>query len=275
MNINVSRWNRTVALLLGILSFSTFTHAEESAEAQEKLRYPMEVINRPGVLPTGIYSIKTALDVVNNTGKDNTKSKDLELSVSSEMGLAKGWLGKFSYDGVALHNFNAPYAKRTVKIGVKRDLYANSFMSKAFEVSLPIHIWDKEIVRDVTFGVPVTFFNSKMAGGILSDVFTLTMRENMAFKFTFDFWYGIQVADRVWTSIESSVGNINIINEAKQASLETSWIWQKPKATLGVTYVLNPHIDLQANFGCDNARDFANSVKGGIAVTWRGGKLFG
>ncbi len=269
MKITISRESLVFTLLMGLISAGLFAQAENTpsveAQLEPTLRYSTKVIDR-GTLPVGIVSVTPKVKL----------SKHAEFSIGSEFGITKGWAGRFGYDGFELTHYKMGFkAKRTINIGSVFDVYSNSFMVNKFEASLPIHILDGEIIRDVTIGTPVVFYNHMMAGGILSDVLTLTMRENVAAKLDFNFWYGVQVTDSFWADVSSSLGTVDIKNPKNQATTETSWIWKKPSASINGIYVINPYVDVSANFGADNFREFNKTMKMGLSMTLRGGKIFG
>jgi hypothetical protein len=234
-------------------------------------RYPTKIISRPGIMPPGIINFDTS---ANLSGLET-----LGLKIGTQFGIVKDLEGQFSYDGVEFNKkVNGEYKpfqeKRTVNLGAKYRYFSLPHVGFSVTASLPIHVFDGEIIRDITFGFPIGFGNDLMAGGILGDLFHLTMRENVALDFSFPIWYGIQVYGDLWAQIDTSLGQVKMENENNQAKWSSTFFWQKLEAKLSAAYAFNHYVDLGFNFGFKDVFEPKETMEIGLTLSVRGGNLF-
>ncbi len=255
-------------LSFNIILFAVFSSLSLSAE--EEARYPLEAISRPSVMPTGIIAI--------DTGAKLSGLKTTSWDIGTKFGIVNKLEGQVGYDGVT---FNDPEAKsttaftRTMNLGLKYNYGSIKHVSASVSAKTPLHIFDGEIVRSVTFGLPTVFYNDVMAGAILGDLFSLTMRPNIEVGFDFGWWYGYQIYGNLWADISSSFGSIEMKNPDNQASWKSSPFWKKLPATLTLLYAINHYFDVNANFGFDNVMKAKETMKFGVGLTIRAGSIFG
>jgi len=236
----------------------------------EEARYPLKVIDRPSVMPTKIIGIS-----LNTSYKHEDKSVNAD--INTDFGLANHLQGSFSWDGFAINTRDAQFdVKRTVNLGLKYNyLSCVPHVSLSATLRVPFHIWSGEILRDMTIGLPTVFYNDLMAGGLLGDLFTLTMRDKVAMKFDFKWWYGIQVYGNLWAAIDSSFGSVELKNLNNKGDLVTKAFWQELPLNLELVYAFNHYFDLGVNFGFSDALKAKDTFKAGLTFTARAGKLFG
>jgi hypothetical protein len=235
------------------------------AQAQQDARYPLEAINRPSVMPVGIFGIDAHSKLKNY--------KTVSIDAGINFGIVNKLQGSFSYDGLEINDFKA---HRTVNLGTKYNYWGMPHISASLAANLPIHIADDgEIIREFTVGLPTVFYNKHVAGGILGDLFTLTMRPNIEMEFKFPLWFGGQIYGNLWGELSSSFGNIKMKNEKNQASWEAKAFWQEMPAKMTFLYAINHYFDLGVNAGFDNVMKAKDSFGVGMSFTVRGGKIFG
>jgi hypothetical protein len=262
-------------LLAAISSFNLSLSAEDAeivGTDHDPLnpRFSAQAISRPSVMPTGIIAL--------DTGAKVTGLKTVKWDIKTRFGIVEKLEGQFGYDGVT---FNDPKATSkadfspTINIGTKYNYLSINHISGSVSAKVPLHILDGEILRKVTFGLHTVFYNEVMAGGILDDVFSLTMRPNVEMAFNFDWWYGYQIYGNLWADINSSFGEIKMNNPDNQATWEKSAFWQKLPATLTLIYGFSPYFDVNANFGFDDTLEAKKTMKFGLGISVRGGRLFG
>lgn len=266
------------AILVAAMSFLAISGIADNEEgvvenAHTNLvdRYPTQIINRPGITPTGIITANIGSQMV------DIKSKAVTLDIGTEFGIVKDLEGKFSYDGF---QFNEWKAKNTFNLGAQYKFFGMSNMSNSVAVKLPIHVGrdadgTDHIVRSITLGLPTTFFNNVMAGGILGDVFTLTMRPNVAVAFDFSAWYGVQVYGDLWAQVKSSFGKIEMENPNNQAKWTAKGFWKELPAKLELTYALNHYFDITGNAGFKNVFEPKDTFTFGLNLGVHGGRIFG
>lgn len=243
-------------LSCALLFFSMTVKAEES-------RYPLRVIDRPGIVPQKIVNV----DI--DTKLKNLKTVDL--GIGSSFGIVKKLQGNFSYEGF---QFNPFVAKTTLHFGVKYNYLSLPGFSAYLVGDLPVNLNPSQMtVKDLTIGLPVVFYTDILAFGALSDLFHLIMRPNFAADINLKAWFGIQVYGNLWADLSTKFGKISIINENKQASVQNTWFWQSLPLELALIYGLTPHFDIGASVGYDNIIA-AKDLTIGLKLTVRGGKLF-
>lgn len=166
-------------------------------------------------------------------------------------------------------------------MGLKYNYLSVPHISASATLSAPLHIADSnsEILRSVSIGVPIVFYNSLMAGGILNNLLTINMRPDVAAKLDFEWWYGIQAYDKLWLDLTSSFGTVVLKNQKNIGGFESKPFWEKFPITLGATYAVNHYFDLGANVGFEDIfediRKAKNTFKFGLTFTTRAGRLFG
>lgn len=255
-------WSGICLLAMGRL-FAQGVEGQIPAIEIHKARFALREIDRPGIMPTGIINMETSASM--------TGLKTIDWNVGAQFGIAKKLHGEINYDGLQFNQFEA---KRIVNAALRYNYFASSFFGADAHVKLPIHIRDGEIIREITFSLPVAFFNNTMAAGFLKDLFTLTMRKNVAMSLKFPFWYGIQLGD-VWASIDSSLGELNMKNDNNQAKWENKGFWQQLPINLSAKYPINHRVDIGANFGFNDTFKPKDSINFGLSFAVRGGQLFG
>jgi hypothetical protein len=267
-------------LAISLFSLNLFAQVSEPEVKTETHilteRYPIRAIERPGVMPTGIIGVDTN---VNLTG-----FKTVGISIGSKFGIVNHLEGQFSYDGVKFNKIidettkkrKAFVPERTINLGLKYNYLSIPNVSLSASLNAPFHILDEgEIFRDLTIGLPAVFYNDMMAGGVLGDLFTVTMRPNVELEFNFKYWYGVQVYGNWWAEISSSFGSLKLKNPANQAQITTAWLWQKLPVELSALYAFNHCMDLAGSFGFGDALKPGDSIKFGLTFSFRGGRLFG
>ncbi len=257
-------------VLLALFSSLTSSAEDLSTTTTLESRFSVQAIDRPSTMPVGIVSI--------NSGFNLTKYKTLNWDIGTNFGIIKNLEASLSYDGVT---FNEPKTNKaaafgqTLTVGAKYSLPSVDHVSISVGAKMPFNFFAGEIVRDIKFGLPTVFYNSVLAGGILDDVITLTMRPNVEVEFNFDWWFGYQVYGNLWADISSSFGQLKMNNPENQASWDNKAFWQKLPAKLSVLYGFNEYFDLTANFGFDDLFYAKDTMKFGLGFNLRGGKLFG
>lgn len=262
-NFRIKTLVLAVASLMSVQSFASDEGVAAPANTVGE-RYPTQVINRPGIMPTGIVGVSLNSQVTN--------LKTVGVSLGSEFGLVKNLEGKFSYDGVEFNKWNA---KNTFNLGAQYKFFGMSHMSNSLAFNLPVHVGNGEIVRSFSLGLPTTFYNDVMAGGILRDVFSLTMRPNIEVAFDFKVWYGYQVFGDFWAEINSSFGQFGMKNEKGQGQWGGQGFWKSLPLELGMTYALNNYFDVGGNVGFKDVFKPKESFVFGLNLAMRAGRLFG
>lgn len=237
-------------------------------------RFPTQAIARPGIMPTGIINIDTSIGL--------SDLKTVGLSFGTKFGIIKNLHGEFGYDGF---EFNKPIqgqkeaeafvAKRTVYLGAKYNYLSIPHISFSASVKLPLYIADGEIVRDFSVGLPVVFYNDRMAGGILDGILSIKMRPDRQMALNFPFWYGLQVYGNWWASVDSSFGNIKMERTNSKNNWETTGFWQAMPARLEVLYAFNNYLDLAGSLGFTDMFKPKDTLNLGLTLSIRGGRLFG
>lgn len=261
-----------LTLLLSYITLFSFTIRADEAELSQAFehatpsseRMPAQVISRPSVMPTGIFSVDS------NVGM--TGLKVIDWTIGTKFGIVKNWEGQFSYDGLKFNEFKAA---STINLGTKYNYLSVNHISGSFELKLPIHIAGQEIVQNVKLGLPTIFYNEYMAGGILHNLLDFTMRPNIELGLDFPWWYGYQVYGNFWAAIDGSFGNIKMNNPNNQARFEMSGFWQKLPLNLEMIYAFNNYVDLIGNFGFNDTFKAKETMKFGLGVSLRGGRIFG
>jgi hypothetical protein len=246
---------RLFSFLLALFSLSVLAETEE-------LRIPLKNIDRPGIMPTKIVSIDVDGSLKN--------LKTVDLSFSSKFGITKGLEGQFGYEGFQINPFEA---KTTFKLGLKYNYLALHGFSAYLTAKLPVYIFD-HIIRDVTVGLPVTFYNHFMAGGFFGDLLKIQMRPNVAAELNFKTWIGFQVVGNLWAELETSFGKVELNNPHNQAKAKATWFWQSLPLELSLLYGVIPHLDIGASVGYGNIIKLED-LSIGLKLTIRAGKLFG
>jgi hypothetical protein len=266
------------AVLIAAFTLISTHLLAENSEGEAKLvdRFPMHVIDRPAVTPTGIFNIDTNIDFTNKNGVPKT----IGVSFKSQFGIVKNLEGQFNLAGFKINGEKDGkdelfLMEKTVTLGAKYNYFNIPHVSFSATASLPIHVMDGEIIKNIVFGTPITFYNHIVAGGILGNVFNLTMRKNVAAAFEFDYWFGAQVYGDLWMMVDSSFGKITMENENNQAKWVTQGFWQKLPATLSATYAINHNFDLGANFGFKDVFKAKENLIFGITFSAHGGRIFG
>lgn len=266
---NIKLFKAVLISALTLLSVELFSTNIES-ETGHKARFSTKVIDRPAVIPVGIINVDTNVKY--------TPIKALDLDAATQFGIVKDLEGHFSYAGIKYngekddHKF---WGERVVKLGARYNYFNIPHVSFSAAGSLPVHIFDHEIIQDFTVGVPVVFYNDIMAGGVLGNLFNLTMRPNIEMELKFPFWFGIQVYGDLWVMVESSFGKLKMENKKNQAKWVNSGFWRELPATLSATYAFNHYFDLGANAGFDNVFKAKDTFSVGLVFTFRAGRLFG
>lgn len=264
----------TLCIAFSISSFIPMAYSAETVAATttQEARYPTEVIARPGIMPTGIaqFSLNAGLKMP-NPAMDKTH---VTMDVSSEFGIVERLQGSVSYDGFAFSSKQFE-ATDTVNLGAKYNFFSKHHISPNIAFKVPFHVYG-DIVRDFTIGAPFTIYNDVMAGGIFGDLFNLTVRPNVAMKFDFNFWYGVQVYGNLWAELNSSFGSIAMNNDTNEAKWgDFQGFWKKLPLTLAATYAFNHYFDLGANIGFDDTLKAKDTFKFGLTFTARAGRIFG
>lgn len=260
-------WNVIWAVVLCFSVTKSFAETNDAIAMVAKRaveRFPTQVINRPGIMPVGIVEAKV------NSKLSNLKT--VGLSVDSQFGIAKDFSGQLGYEGL---EFNEWQVKNTVNLGLAYNYFGVNHISGSFTFKVPFHVTDDHIVKDLTIGVPLTFYNNVMAGSILGDVFTLNMRPQKEMAFNFNWWYGYQVYGDIWASVSSSLGEIAMKNTKGQATWEAQGFWKKLPLTLDVVYALNHYFDIGGVVGFNDVLKPKDTFVAGLNFAMRGGKLFG
>lgn len=261
-NFRIKALVLAVVSLIGVQSFAD--EGVSTPATAGVARYSTQVINRPGITPTkmGIFTLDSQVKELKTVG----------VSLRSEFGIVKNLEGKFGYDGVEFNKWNA---KNTFNLGAQYKYFGMSHMGNSVALSLPVHVGKGEIIRSLSVGLPTTFYNDVMAGGILGDVFTLTMRPNIEMAFDFKWWYGYQVYGDFWANIKSSFGQFGMENENGQGQWAGQGFWKKLPLELEMTYALNHYFDVGGNVGFKDIFKARDTFVFGLNLAMRAGKVFG
>lgn len=259
------------SLTLSTVSYSNELKAEHTM-GNEEARYPTEVIARPSIMPTSIVGFEL------NTSM--TELKTINMDINSEFGLVKNVHGSVSWDGLAFDTKaqkNTPIVttKKTVNLGLKYNYLSIPHVSFSTTLKVPLHVKDGEILRNFIVGIPVVFYNDLMAGGILGNLFNLTMRERIETEFNFDWWYGIQAYGNLWFDINSSFGKVALVNKNNVANWESQGFWNVLPVNLRAIYAFNHYFDLGVNAGFTDAKKAKETFMFGVSLTTRAGRIFG
>ena len=251
------------------LLFLTITSFNLLAEIEHKtLRVSRKMNERPAIMPVGIINIDTKAQW--------SRPNIFGIEAGSQFGIVKSIEGHFSYDGIKL-NFDDQkklHLGSAFRLGGKYNYINVPHTSFAATVNLPIYVVSENIIQDITFGLPITFYNDIMALGFLDSLLTIKMRPKSDTNITLKFplWYGIQAYGDLWLSLSSSVGNITM--SSKPNSLKAIGFWEELPITLSGTYGLTDRFDLGANLGFSNIFKAKESLEIGITLSTRLGKLF-
>ncbi|MCA9508864.1 MAG: hypothetical protein KC505_10630 [Myxococcales bacterium] len=259
---------KIISSVVGLFLLATLFNFQVQASPNMALRYPLRAIERPSVTPVGIISIEPRANGL----------KKYDVDLNTRFGIAEKIEGQFGYDGVTFNDPNSEKSanfKKTVTAGIRYNYLSINQISASLDFKLPIHIFDGEIIKDVTIGLPTVFYNDLMAGGILGDVFWLQMRDNIEMSFDLAWWYGIQVYGNLWADISSSLGKFQMKNPNKQATWENLPFWKELPLTLTLLYCFNPFVDMTLSAGFDNALKAKDTFNVGLGFNFRAGKLFG
>lgn len=245
-------------------------------------RYPVKIIDRPGIMPTGIFQV--TLD--SKFSKDpETKRNKVGLDISTEFGIAKNLQGSVSWDGVEFNKVEGKTIsfQETVNLKAVYQYFSMPHFSTKVALGLPVYV--TKGIEDFTIGLPTTFYNDLMVGQLFKDIFNLKMRPNVEMAFNFKWTYGLQVFGDLWAQVDSSFGNIKMTNEdKKQAKWTGTAFWKELPAELTLIYALNHYFDVGAhvggkfNFGkTSDPKDmkFKDTLNFGVNLAVRGGKIFG
>lgn len=247
-----------ISLIFGSVGFSL------------EARYPTKVIDRPSVLPENIFSM--GLDA----GLENLQT--LNFSVNTKLGLGKNLEAQLSWNGLAIDTKakeDKLHIKRIVNLGLKYNFLGVPHVSQSITLNVPLHIYSGEILREFSVGTPIVFYNQHMAGGLLGDLFTLTMRKHIAARFDFKWWYGAQIYGNLWADLSGSFGHVTLNSDKNLADVEAKAFWQELPLSLGVIYAFNNYFDLGANAGFSNVLKAKDTFNFGLTFTARAGRLFG
>lgn len=253
-------------LFSSIICLNLFAQSEvESIHAPGLTeRFPLRSIDRPSVMPTGIIQAETSLGL--------TGLKTVGWNIATQFGIVNKLEGSVSYDGL---EFNAWEPKKIVRLGAKYNYFGINHVSFNATANVPLHILDGEVVQDFTLGLPTVFYNDYVAGCILGDLYNLRVRPTVEMAFGFPWWFGAQVYGNWWAMVESSFGKIKMENPKNDAKWAATGFWKALPATLSLTYAFNHYVDLGGNFGFGNIMEAKDSIKFGLTLSVRGGRLFG
>lgn len=265
---------------LKLKSYGLLALFSANIAAQGESRYPLRMIDRPGIVPTGIINvdIDSKLKFVKVPGTEN-KVKSVDMGFSSTFGIVKGLQGSFGYEGFHFNHLEEGKTETTgfsagksLSLSAKYNYLALPGFSAYVSAKLPIYFTD-HIIRDFTVGVPVTFYNSFLAFGGLGDLFTLTMRKDISAKLDFAAWFGVQVYGNFWAELNTSFGNIYFPNKDGQDKMIGTGFWKSLPVDVSLLYGLNPYMDISASAGFGNAIK-AENFNIGLKITLRAGQLF-
>lgn len=243
-------------LLLSLISLNL------NASAEDESRYPMRMMDRPGIVPAGIINVD-----IDGTLKDLSA---VDVGISGTFGIVKGLQGSFAYDGLQMNPFEA---RSSFLLGAKYQYLALPGFSAYINAKLPINIFG-HIIREFSVGLPVTFYTDRLAFGGLSDLFTVQMRDNVAGMIKFKAWFGIQVVGNLYAELNTSLGQIELKNPDNDARVIAKGLWQVLPLEVSLLYALSPHFDIQAKAGYGDIINLKN-LSLGLTLTIRGGRLFG
>jgi hypothetical protein len=256
-------------ICLLILSFALNTFCENTTEVENVMieRYSTKALFRPSIMPTGMFSVSSNATM-------STHKSHVNWDVGSTFGIIKDLQGSASYNGL---EFNEFAVSRTINLGLKYNYSSINHLSTSVSLGLPIHIAHKEksVITDINFGLPAVIYNDMLAGGILHDLFTLTVRPNIACAFNFPLWIGTQVYENLWADVSTSFGKIEMTNEKNQAEWKNVGFWKELPIKLNTLYAFNHYFDLSANIGLTDAMKAKETLYFGLGVEFRGGKIFG
>lgn len=249
-------------LFLSCISFySTNIFSEE--EMVKKERYPLKAAFRPSIMPVGIFSVKS------NVGM-TLESEKINWSLGTDFGIIKNLQASFLYNGV---QFNPFEPSSSFSLGAKYNYSSINHLSSSISLSMPIHI-SKTPITDITLGLPAVIYNDYLAGGVLHNLFTLTIKPNVAFAFNLPVWIGTQVYENLWVDLSTSFGKIQMLNENKQAKWKNTAFWQELPLSINALYAFNHYFDLSVNFGFTDVFKANKTVNFGLGIDTRFGRLF-
>ena len=248
--------------------FSSFTlfysiNAFSEEEAAKTERYSLKGLFRPSVMPTEIVSVKSNIQM-------DLATKNVGWDIGTDFGITKGLQGSFGYGGLT---FNPFAASRSFSLGAKYNYSFIKHLSTSVSLSLPIHV-SKTFITDINFGLPAVLYNDYLAGGLFHNLFTLTVKPNVAFAFNFPIWIGTQVYENLWMDLSTSLGKMHMVNENKQAEWKNAGFWQELPITVSAMYAFNHYFDLSANFGFKDVFKASKTFNFGLGIDTRFGKLF-
>lgn len=233
--------------------------------ASNSSHYPIKIINRPSTMTPGI--LETNL----STGISGDGS--LSTAINAALGLASNLEAQFEYGGIAFNKFEL---SDRFGLGIKYKYLSIPHVSFSLEGRLPLYV-DEYVFKDFTISLPTVFYNDFMAGGILGNLFTITVNPNIEFQLDLPFWVGFQANENLWISASSSFGRINLENKNKQAEFVSHMFWNRLPLGLEATYAVNEHFDvgvsLKANDLLTNT-NFKDTLYAGVNLTFRSSDLF-
>lgn len=238
----------------------------------QEVRYSDRIIERPGIMPVGIINFDTNISLKKFNGAENKNLRTLNVDLATQFGIVRNLHGEISWGGLDFNDFKA---NKSVTLATKYQYLSLPHTALSAKVSLPVHIYDGEIIREITFGLPSVFYTDHVVGGILHNLFTLTMRDNIKTTFKFPVWFGAQVYDKWWAAIDSSFGVIHSEKVNGTMKTESTPFWEVLPLNMQVAYVVNHCFDIGANFGFEDTFKAKDTMKIGLLFSFRAGRLFG
>lgn len=252
-----------------LVSLITIDLVAEPVEKTRAARIPTRMIDRPPVMPTKTIQFDLT-GTVTGLEKGNLK-------LDSQFGIVKNLQGEFGFKGI---NFNPTQFVAESYLGARYSYLSLAHVGFSASVNLPIYFKD-HIIRDVTLGLPITFFNNVMAGQVLGDLLKITMRPNVELELQLPWWYGVQIYGNLWGKIASRFMRFKVHNPDNAAQRVFKPFWEELPLDLNLVYAINHYVDIAGTFGFNDLIKFAKTdgsnkdMYFGLTLSLRGGKLFG
>lgn len=252
-----------------LLLVASMSFAVGSAAKNDNLRFPLEVINRPGVLPTHIFQ--------STMGLNFRAPSDVLANVKFEYGVLQNLQTSLSFDGLAFRE--AKVGEKSLTLGGKYSMWGRHLagpwgVSQSVALDLPFH-FQRQFIYDITAGLPTVFYTDRMAMGVGHSLLHLSYKKYFEMDVPFKFWVGAQVYGKTWADLSSSFGRLSIVNTKGQGTFVGKGFWQELPLTLTVIHAMNPSFDVKAYGGFGDVLKAKQTFEVGFDMVVRGGRLFG
>lgn len=251
-----------------LLVCASMTLAFAGVAKHENLRYPLEAINRPSVLPTHVFQ--------STMGMTFKAPSDVGANVKFEYGIFEKFQTSLSFDGLAFREAKA--SEKGFTVGGKYSMWGRHLggawgVSQSVALDLPFH-FQRQFFYDVTAGLPTVFYTNRIAVGVGHSLLHLSYKKYFEMDVPFKFWVGGQVFGNTWADLSSSFGRLGLENTKGQGAFVAKGFWQELPLTLTVIHAMGPSFDVKGFGGFNNVMKANETFEVGFDLVLRGGRLF-